>query len=418
MNRPLLFAVLAVSLAGNAWYLLAAKPRTAAATSAAAAAASAAPKTVPGVAAARSASPSAPGVADDNAAADAAGSRGLIWRTPTTDDEFRALAADLRAAGFPPRLVTRLISELYEQRRRAESPQAKLPFWQRRTAQKEMQEYARETAKNLEAILGPEARASARLDAVARARQYGNLPDAKIDAIAAIERDYQEMQSDMMRSQGAEIFNFEEWGARQQQRNLLKTEMRTDLEKILTPTELAEYELRNSDTARTVAYGLRDLPVNAAEFAALYEVQRAFETANPPLSGRVTPEQMTARQKAEQARLEQMRAVLTDDRFFTYLEASNTEYRSITALAKQFPSVTPAAAFQALQLSTQMQQERNALFTSGGLRTPEAIQAAFAAWNARLDTVLGPDAAAAYRKSNYGRAFNPPNMTRTAPPRG
>lgn len=417
MNRPLLFAALAVSLAGNAWYLIAARPRTAAATAAEARAASSSAQIVPRAPVAQPGSPSTGG-AEAKAAADAAGLRGLTWRTPTTDDEFRALAADLRAAGFPSRLITRVISELYEQRRRAESPLAKLPFWQRRTAQKEMQEYSRQTAKNLEAILGPDARASARLDAVARARQYGNLPDAKIDAIAAIERDYQEMQSDMMRSQGGETFNFEEWGARQQQRNLLKSEMRADLEKILTPTELTEYELRNSDAARTIAYGLRDLSVNAAEFAALHEVQRAFEAANPPLTGQVTIEQVTARQNAEQARLDQLRSVLADDRFFTYLAATNSEYRAITTLAKQFPSVTPATAYQALQLSTQVQQERSRLATSGALRTPEAIQTAYAGWNARLEALLGAEAAATYRKGPYGRAFNPPNVTRSTPPRG
>lgn len=418
MNRPLLFAALAVSLVGNAWFLIAASPRPAAAKPAEAPAVSASTKVAPGAPpAARPVTPST-GAASDQAAVDAAGLRGLTWRTPTTDDEFRALAADLRAAGFPSRLVTRLISELYEQRRRAESPQTKLPFWQRRAAQKEMQEYSRQTAKNLEAILGPDARPSARLDAVARARQYGSLPDAKIDAIAAIERDYQEMQSDMMRSQGGDTFSFEEWGARQQQRNLLKTEMRADLEKILTPTELTEYELRNSDTARTIAYGLRDLSVSTAEFAALYEVQRAFDAANPPLTGRITMEQMTARQNAEQARMEQLRGVLTDDRFFTYLAATNTEYRAIAALGKQFPGVTSATAYQTLQLSTQVQQERNRLAASGALRTPEVIQTAYAGWNARLDALLGAEAAAAYRKGPYGRAFTPPTVTRSAPPRG
>jgi hypothetical protein len=413
MNRPLLFAALAASLAGNAWYLIAAGPRAATSNREAASTASSGASSAPAIAL----TVRAPAAAEDKAAADAVGLRGLTWRSPTTDDEFRALAADLRAAGFPARIVTRVISELYEQRRRAESPSAKLPFWQRRTAQKEMQEYSRETAKNLEAILGPDARASARLDAVARARQYGNLPDAKIDAIAAIERDYQEMQSDVSGMQGG-AFNFEEWSARQQQRNLLKTEMRADLEKILTPTELAEFEMRNSDAARSVAYGLRDLSVSAAEFTALYDVQRAFEAANPQLSGRVTVEQMTARQVAEQARMEQLRAVLADDRFFTYLAATNTEYRALAALGKQFPSVTPAAAYQALQLSSQIQQERNALGSSGAIRTVEAMQAAYAGWNARLDAVLGPEAAAAFRKGPYGRAFNPPNAACFAAPRG
>lgn len=417
MNRPLLFVVLAASLAGNVWFLFAAGPRSAVASSPESGATPASAQNASSAPASAAVAPP-PAAATEKTDADTEAPRGFTWRAPTTDDEFRALAADLRAAGFPSRLVTRVIGELYEQRRRAEGPTAKLPFWQRRSAEKELREYERETAKNLEAILGPDARRSARLDPVSRARQYGNLPDAKIDAIAAIERDYQEMRNDVSRTQPGDTFNFEEWGARQQQRNLLKSEMRTDLERILTPTELAEYEMRNSDAARSVAFGVRDMPITSAEFAALYDVQRAFEAANPQLSGRVTMEQMTARQNAEQARMEQLRTVLADDRFYTYLAATSPEYRTLNALSKQFPSVTPATAYQALQLSTKVQQERNALVSSGGFRTPETLQAAFADWNARLEAVLGAEAAAAYRKSNHGRSFNPPTATRSGPPRG
>jgi hypothetical protein len=416
MNRPLLFVALAVSLAGNVWYLIAAGPRPATPPPAEALVAPVAANKAPVSSVAAVVSPTTGGAAA-SAPTDEAPLHGFTWRTPTTDDEFRALAANLRAAGFPAGIVYRVISELHEQHRRAESPLAKLPFWQRRAAQKEMQEYDRETKQQLEAILGPDARPSARLDAVARVRQYGNLPDAKIDAIAAIERDYREMQSDVVRSAG-DSFNVEDWSARQSQRNLLKAEMRADLEKILTPAELAEYEMRSSDSARSIAYGVRDLSVNATEFAALYEVQRAFDAANPSLSGRVTPEQFAARQQAELARFEQMRAVLADERFYIYLAASNADFRGLTALTKQFPTVTPAAAYQALQLRYEMQQARNSLASSGALRTPEALQAAYAGWNARLDALLGPEAAAAYRKTNYGRTFNAPNVVRSATPRG
>ncbi len=416
MNRPLLFAALAVSLAGNAWYLIAAAPRPATATSAEAPAALSATKSVPGAPAARSASPSTAGVPDDKTATEAAGPRGLTWRTPTTDDEFRALADDLRAAGFPSHVINRVVSDLYEQRRRAESPTAKVPFWQRRALQKEVQEYERATAKNLEAILGPDARRSARLDALTRARQYGSLSDAKIDAIAGIERDYREMQNDVFRPEVGGVID--DWAAIQKQRNLLKSEQRADLEKILTPAELAEYEMRNSDAARSVAWGLRELNVTPAEFASLYEIQRDFDAGNTPLSGRVTAEQMTARENAEQARLERVRGVLNDERFYAYLSATNPGYRALVGLAKDYPSVTPAGAYQVMQLVSSIQRERNTLFAAGGARTPEAVQAAYAAWNARLEALIGPAAAAAYRKTMYGRAMVAPTMGRPGTPRG
>lgn len=423
MNRTLLFALAGLSLAGNAWFLIARARESAA--SPGASSATAAIATPHG----RTASPAAPNGTFPAASAnetkstpaDAVAPRGVTWHAPTTDDEFRTFASDLRAAGFPPHVINRVVTELYQQRRRADSPIAKLPFWQRRTAQKEMQDYDRATAKNLETILGPDARQSARIDLVTRARQYGTLPDAKIDALAAVERDYQDMQRDLVRNPDGTFFDPEQWSERQQQRDLLKTEMRTDLEKILTPAELADYELRNSDAARSIAFSVREVAVNAAEFASLYEMRRAFDAANPPLTGRVTPEQVAARQTAELGYYEQVRTALPDDRFYDYLAATQADFRNLRALTKQFPSVTPAAAYQAMQLRYEMQRTRSTLFGPGGASNPESIQAAYANWNTRLDALLGTEAAAAYRKTNYGRMFVAPTprpSNRTAPPQG
>ncbi|MBI2512048.1 MAG: hypothetical protein HYV96_08715 [Opitutae bacterium] len=419
MNRTLLFALLGLSLVGNTWFLFA-RAREAAAPPDGDRAAPAA--VAPGVRGASAATPpKAATAAAKTGEPDAVAPRGLTWHAPTTDDEFRALVNDLRAAGFPSPIINRIVTELYQQRRLAESPEAKVPFWQRRTTQKEMQEYRREIARALEAILGPDARRSVQIDAVTRARQYGNLADTKIDAIAAVERDYQEMQTDLSRNQDGMFFNSDEWAARQQQRSLLKTEMRADLERILTPAELADYELRNSDTARSLSFAVQNIAVNAAEFAALYEIRRAFETANPALIGRVTTEQMTARQAGELAAFEQARALLADDRFYGYLAATNYEFRNLAGLTKQFPSVTPAVAYQALQLRYEVQQARNSLATAGAQNTPESLAAAYAGWNTRLEALLGPEAAAAYRKTNFGRTFVAPTArpaNRTVPPRG
>jgi hypothetical protein len=417
MKRTVLFALLGLSVAGNAWFLLARarEPGAAAPPENASIRAANTP-----AASASANSPSA-AKADLRAAkaaeTDTALSRGITWRTPTTDDEFRTLANDLRAAGFPPQVISRVVRELYQQRRRAESPEAKAPFWQRRAAQKEEQEYNRATTKALDDILGPDARRSASLDAVTRARQYGNLPDTKIDAIAAIERDYQDIQRD----QNNAITSGEEWSARQQERTLIKAEMRADLEKILTPSELADYEMRNSDTARSLSHAVQNVSMNAAEFASLYEARRAFEAANPQLLGRVTMEQVAARQAAESAYFERARALLADDRFYTYLAATDFDFRNLSGLTKQFPTVTPAAAYQAFQLRQEVQQARNTLFGSGAANTPESVAATYASWNARLDALLGPDAAAVYRKTNYGRMFVAPtrrSVNRSAPPRG
>ncbi|WP_415909100.1 hypothetical protein [Oleiharenicola sp. Vm1] len=414
MNRPLLFIALAVSLAGNAWYLVAAKPRLAAAT----AAAPSATKSVPGAPVARSASLSAAGVPEDKTATDAAGLRGLTWHTPTTDDDFRALAAELRAAGMPSRLIYTVLSELYSQQAIAASPLARTPYWQRRAVEqsKEMMELRAQIDTKLRDLLGPDARLSARIDPVQRARRYGDLPDAKIDALAQIERDYQEMRSDVYRTTGSGAFTLEEWAAQQKQTNLLKDELRADVAKILTPAELAAYELRNSDTARLVANAMRDIALTPEEFAAVYAARQALDAATPPVTGVISGEQALKRREAQAAYAEAVKGALQDDRFYQFLAATDADYRTVMNLSAQFPQVTPAASYQVMRLKNEMDQARVALFRSSP--SMEAIQTAYAGWNARLDTLLGAPAADAYRKTQSGRTFSPPVIRRAPPASG
>lgn len=418
MNRSVLFALLGVSLAGNAWLLLTAREpavssgagRTIATGSVSgAAAASAAAQTK-----ALQAAPSSSAAQSRTESA-----RGLVWRTPRNDEDYRRLAADLHAAGFPSRLIHRVLSDLHGEQTIATSPLAKAPYWQRLGAEqsKEMRAYRREEREKVAELLGPDGRPSARLDAVARKRQYGNLSDEKIDALAALEHDYSEMQSDVYGSGMTAISDF---ATAQKQAGLLKTEKLADLAKLLTPAELAEYQLHNSDAARRTAMVAREVALTADEFAALVNARAAYDATEPALGGTFTPEMMQQRNAAQAAYYEQMHATLPDGRFFDILERTDASYRTLSGLRAQFPTVTPAAAYQALQLQNEAQAARTALLRSRP--TPDALQSTYTAWNAKLDQLLGTEAATAYRKTPPGRVFNAPTLRRPAtgntPPKG
>lgn len=423
MNRSLLFAALAVSLAGNGWFLLAAGPRPAASLSSATPAVS--PPAAAGTIRPAAIKSGAPADANDKAiATDAVAPRGFTWRSPRSEGDFRSLVNDLRAAGVPPRLIYTVVRELYTQQALARSPLATTPYWQRRAVEqsKEMQDTYRQMDEKVREFLGPDARLSARLDPVQRARRYGDLPDAKIDAIAEIERDYQDMRSDVYRSTGSGAFTSEEWAAQQKQTNLLKDELRADLAKILTPAELGAYDLRNSDTARQVANSVRELALAPDEFAAIYAARQVLDAATPPINGMISGEQVQKRREAQAAYNEAVKGVLKDDRFYQFLASTDADYRSVLNLSAQFAQITPAVSYQVTQLKREMEQARMTVLRNS--RSPEDVQAAYAGWNTKLDTLLGAPAAAAYRATQSGRVFSPPIIRRatpmagTTPPRG
>jgi len=416
MRRSVLFVLLGLSLAANAALLLAS--RTAAPVNAPAAGATSDATTLaakPPAASAGAANTAANTTAAEPGETPADALRGLTWRTPRSDEDYRALAADLRAAGVPSRLIYRALSTLYLQQHLADSPLARAPYWQRLKIEqsKEMRDFTRAQTDQLAALLGPDARPSARLNAVDRKRQYGSLSDAKIDALAQVERDYQEMQSDLYRNPGTA---FTDYATTQKQTSLLNSEKLSDLAKILTPTELAEYQLHNSQASLLTAMMARDVTLTADEFAVLTHARQTLDGASPVVNGMFTPEQMQQRQSAQKAYYEQLRDAVADDRFYALLENADPSYRSIANLRTQFPSVTPAAAYEALQLQNEAQQTSTTLFRNRP--SPETIQSTYANWNARLDALLGTEAAAAYRKSPTGRFFNPPVIRRgpTSPP--
>lgn len=409
MRRPVLLVLLGLSLAANAALLL--THRTAAPMNAPAAGA-------PSDSATLAAQPSAASASAANATRETATGpddappdalRGVTWRTPRSDDDYRALAAELRAAGLPSRLIYRALSSLYLQQRLADSPLARAPYWLRTKVDqsKEMRDLYRTQADQLAALLGPDARPSVRLSAVDRKRQYGDLSDAKIDALAEIERDYQEMQSDLYRNRAMSIADY---STTQKQTSLLNSEKLADLAKILTPAELAEYQLHNSQASLRTAMLARDVALTADEFAMLTQARQTLDGASPVANGMFTPEQTQQYQAAQKAYYDQLRATVADDRFYTLLENADPSYRSIANLRTQYPTVTPAAAYEVLQLQNEAQQTAMTLFRNRP--TPETIQSTYANWNARLDSLLGTEAAAAYRKSANGRFFNQPVIRR------
>lgn len=98
--------------------------------------------------------------------------------------------------------------------------------------------------------------------------------------------------------------------------NYLETEKRADLERLLTPEELSQYDRRSSPTAIALRNQLRYFAPTEAEYLAMYEVQRAFDHryGRTNLSG----EQEDRRRDARPELFAAMETALGAERFSDY----------------------------------------------------------------------------------------------------
>ncbi|MBI2518037.1 MAG: hypothetical protein HYV95_14125 [Opitutae bacterium] len=414
MKLPLI-ALLALSLAGNAVLAYLAFSPTLVQP--------AAPSVVPPASATRRTESGTPhAVAADTPARAAAPAPGAKWRSPRSDHEIHALVADLRSAGFPGAVVRAVVNQLLAERYAALQPDASLPYWKRGFSNPELldaqQALNREKQKETDALLGPDARPSAVLDAPTRERRYGTLNDEQVDAVVKIEHDYNDVRTKLnaQRENGAPGLN-----NLMQQMATLEKEKAADLAAVLSPAELEQYEMRNSQTASRLINYLGKVDLNESEYAAVYRLQKSFDDANPQ-QAISSPAAYAQRQAATLAASEQIRTVLGEDRFYKYAEAADFAYANVARFAAKYPAITPAVSYQVYQLQAELQ--RVMLPPAGGGGPPNAariqeLRTQSDAANQKLEALIGPEAAEAYRKDGLGRVFGAfRNQPRPASPTG
>ncbi len=196
--------------------------------------------------------------ADSSAPAAPAGAPAATAKDPSWTDfkteDLPAMVQQLRDHGFPPHLVRAVASgrirDLYAARFRALDPQSdSRPFWLSpgsdvKLMQQQRQLY-REQQQALRDLLGPEADQSD-VNALYQGRRFDSVPPEKAADVRRILRDYDDRRSELF-SGGS--FNNPDQGRRI---NALEQEQRDALAAVLSPQELEAFQLRNSDTARSL----------------------------------------------------------------------------------------------------------------------------------------------------------------------
>lgn len=332
----------------------------------------------------------------------------VVWTTPKNEQDLPGIVANLRAAGFPPSAVRAIVNQLLNERYDPKTLTADLPFWKRSYPGPEIiaaqQKLTDERNAQFEALLGPDARPSAMMDPVHRKKRFGDLPDDKVDAISRIEQDYRGIDSlARAEAKGDTTLSME-------QRRVLEKEKLADLQALLTPEQLEQYQMRNSSSAYSVQSATAKIDLTEAEYAKLYRAKKQFDDTTPQFTGTVTSEMIAKRTANQQVLNEQVRATLGDDRFYTYLAKSDDAYARLAQLSTRYPSVTPAVSYQLYQLQTEAHQAMTGNGTDKSIPASErvaATRALAAAYEEKLNGLVGPEVAAAYKKTPAGRMFFP-----------
>lgn len=420
--KPLLFVLLAVSLAGNVAQFLVTRSSAAGTTSGDRSGSStestsaASGSSGAGLDRTKAKGSTSSSTTDAASAASAAG--GDTWRQPKTDADLRALVARLRAAGYPTPVIRAVVNQLLNERFATRRPGADQPFWKRSGPPKPeimaAQQAANAERRSLyESLLGTDAQAASSLDAATREQRYGRLDDAKINALTKIEQDYGEMASQAYSRSNTNASNSAQ--TFMQIQRMMEAEKLADIAKLLTPQELEEYEMRTSRSASTLMNSLRNVDVSESEYRSLFQAQKAFDAANP--TDFQNPSAFAQRTAAQLTLNEQMRSLLGETRFYSYLETADRNYANVAQAFTKFPSVTPATTYQVYQMQNELQSAMASAGGRGAQGNPNAmtdIRAKIDSYNMRLETLVGAEAAASYRTQPMGRMFTiPRNAPRT-----
>lgn len=333
------------------------------------------------------------------------------WASLKTGD-LRALAARLRAAGFPPTVVRAVISaqinESFKARREQLMPASQdRPFWETNPGgifggaydakyYAAMRDLGREQNKLMKDVLGEDANATGTAVSDFQRRRYGDLPQDKIEQLQRLDQDYNDLRSEVqMASRGIMLPEDRE------KLTILEQEKRADLAKLLSPQEMDEYLMRTSNTTSRLRTALTTMNATDAEFRAIYQAQSAFdEKYNAPSVGIsfTGPDTIKERQTAQAQVSEQIKTALGEARYAEYARANDREFQQLNRMAQQ-SSLPENAAVQAYTIRENALKESNRIFDDPSLPNDQkraALQALGQNTRAEINKALGDDVGSRY----------------------
>jgi hypothetical protein len=278
----------------------------------------------------------------------------LTWAALESPD-YKQFIKNLRAFGCPEETIRDIIvadiHKLYARKRAALSKPEPFKFWQpepergaaaARESRKQWRALQDEEQSVLAELFGASWKADiARADAdpVEDERFFGPLPADKREKVRALVDRFGEAEADVyFRMAGGELSADDKKRLRE-----IKQQERRELAALLTPAELEEYDVRNSETAERIRGALLGQDWSKEEFLAVFRLQKTFDDRFEDSSGKASAEL-----KAAAAQLEsQLKGVLGEQRYAEYSRGQSEDYQELSRLVESFnlPATTAAKVY-------------------------------------------------------------------------
>lgn len=261
------------------------------------------------------------------------------WGSVESPD-YRDYIANLRAIGCPEETIRDIIiadvNKLFAGRVAALYPSARdYKFWrvqdrttrdEERAREQQRRELEREKRALLKELLGIDydselARLSGRPDE--DDWRLGFLSAEKQEALRNLQSRYREMERALMVEGG---FRNPENRAKL---TALRAQREAELAQVLGPQDFAEYQLRNSWTARNMRENLASFQPTEEEFRKIFETRKQFDDQFGFTRDGGDQATREARQVAQAQMDEQIRATLGEERYREYALAQDDRFREI-----------------------------------------------------------------------------------------
>ncbi len=323
----------------------------------------------------------------------------------------------LRAAGFPESVIRAVIlAEVNAQFRPRERATwgdvPKREYWQGYesyqayyTPEKRLAsiDLRREKAALLKKLLGEDYIQQDRF----LARRYYPLNATKAEAVRAIDEDYQALMANV-RGDGSAILPED-----REKLRYLEKEKRAELAQMLTPNELFEYDLRQSQTANSMRSRLAAFEPSENEFREIFKLQKTIDDKLGPNTFGMDREYFESRRQLQNDVDSQIQKLLGEQRFAEYKRANDADYRRLfeigTRLNLRKENIAQAHALGTTYTQKAAQVRRDPEVAKDPAKRNEALAAIAAEAEAEYTKLLGAEGLEAFKQSGFlFRRLQPP----------
>jgi hypothetical protein len=220
------------------------------------------------------------------------------------------------------------------------------------------------------------------------------LPEAKREQLRKILADYQDMMDQYGSAGGIQLASDRE------KMKLLRAERERDIAALLSPEELADYQMRTSPSADTVRNRYGSAIQSEEDFRKIYALQKAYDDKFPAESftGRITPDVMKARTEAAQQLQADLRAAVGDEAYAALKRASDSDLRTVDALVARL-SLAPETTDRIAAARDNYAAESQRIMADAAtpfMQRRDQMQALATRAKSELASTLGAEAADAY----------------------